>query len=237
MNLILLEEKDFIRSNVVELGGRRAKHVLTVLKSDVGESLRVGLVGGEVGSGAITEIDSTGSKIVLEVVLDEAPPAPLPVVLILALPRPKSLKKSLFNAISMGVKEIYLVNSWRVDKSYLSSPVLSPDFLRELSVLALEQARDTVLPRIIVKKRFKPFAEDEAPPLVEGGTAFVAHPVDAMPCPVQIPSPAVLAIGPEGGFIPYEIDLLRKIGFQAISMGPRILRVETAVSALLGRVG
>jgi len=45
-----------------------------------------------------------------------------------------------------------------------------------------------------------------------------------------------LAIGPEGGFIAEEIASLAKVGFQPVVLGPRILRVETAVAAILGRL-
>ena len=44
-----------------------------------------------------------------------------------------------------------------------------------------------------------------------------------------------LLIGPEGGFIPFELELFRECGFEFVGLGARILRVETAVVALLGQ--
>jgi len=45
-----------------------------------------------------------------------------------------------------------------------------------------------------------------------------------------------LVIGPEGGFIPAEVDLLSRSGCRPVNLGERILRVETAVAALTGRL-
>ncbi|QDR31016.1 RNA methyltransferase, partial [Pseudomonas aeruginosa] len=51
-----------------------------------------------------------------------------------------------------------------------------------------------------------------------------------------VEKPVTLAIGPEGGWIPYEVDKLREAGLHPVQLGERILRVETAVSALLARL-
>ena len=50
------------------------------------------------------------------------------------------------------------------------------------------------------------------------------------------PGPASVLIGPEGGFIPYEVEKLNEAGCGTVSMGPRILRVENAVAALVTRM-
>src|SRR5690606_18946807 len=108
--------------------------------------------------------------------------------------------------------------------------------IRANLLLGLEQARDTVLPRVCIEKRFKPFVEDHLPALVVGTTALVAHPGDFPSCPRALEGPVVLAIGPEGGWIPYEVDKLNAAGFQPVQLAERILRVETAVTALTARL-
>ncbi len=137
---------------------------------------------------------------------------------------------------TLGVKKLILLNSYRVEKSFWLSPVLSEESVREHFVLGLEQAKDTVLPEIEIQKRFKPFVEDELTSIAEGSEKILAHPVNAGACPVAINRPITLVIGPEGGFIPYEVEKLKEIGFTPVTNGPRILRVETAVTAFLSRL-
>ena len=55
-------------------------------------------------------------------------------------------------------------------------------------------------------------------------------------CPHLIDDACVLAIGPEGGFIPYEVEKLEEAGFDRIHLGSRILRVETAVTAIVSKL-
>lgn len=113
---------------------------------------------------------------------------------------------------------------------------MEPEAIREQLILGLEQARDTVLPEIVIEKRFKPFVEDRLPAMTEGTLGLIGHPGDYPACPRGLAEPVTLAIGPEGGWIPYEVDLLAKAGMQPVQLGARILRVETAVTALLARL-
>lgn len=228
MNLILLSDSDFIDPEHVRLTGRRLAHVTSVHRAAVGDSLVVGVAEGRIGTGVVTSID----PLELHVTLDRDPPPPLPLTLILALPRPKVLNRVIAGATSLGVKRIHLVNSWRVEKSYWKSPRLSQENLHLQSVLGLEQARDTVLPAIELHRLFRPFVESFTP----SGLALVAHPPAPRECPRSAGAEVTLAIGPEGGFIAQEVESLERAGFTPVSLGPRILRVETAVAALVSRL-
>lgn len=234
MNLILLFPEDFVAPDRVLLTGRRLRHVLEVHRAAVGQCLCVGEAGGRIGNGEVLRLDDDGLE--LAVVLDRESPPPLPVTLLLALPRPKVLKRVLLAATSLGVKRIVLMNGFRVEKSFWKSPALVGEALREPLILGLEQARDTVLPDVLLKPLFKPFVEDELPALSAGSTRLVAHPQTECPCPRGIAGSVTLAVGPEGGFIPYEIEKLQEAGFVPCALGERILRVETAVVTLLARL-
>ncbi|RRU76920.1 16S rRNA (uracil(1498)-N(3))-methyltransferase [Stutzerimonas xanthomarina] len=234
MNLLLLDTADFIADDRVLLRDRRLTHLQQVHRAEAGEQLRVGRVGGNMGSGQLLRLDAHEAE--LQVSFDQPPPAKLPVTLLLALPRPKMLRRVLQTVAAMGVPRLVLLNSYRVEKSFWQTPFLEPAAIHEQLILGLEQARDTVLPEIIIEKRFKPFVEDRLPQLAADTLGLVGHPGDFPHCPRAVTQPVTLAIGPEGGWIPYEVDKLAAAGLRPVQLGERILRVETAVSALLARL-
>lgn len=234
MNLLLLLPEDFLGERRVRLSGRRLAHVRDVHKLGEGDELRVGLLDGPKGSGRILRIDREALD--LDVDLFENPPPKLRLDLVLALPRPKVLNRVVAAAASLGVARIALVNAWKVEKSYWSSPRMEPANLRQQLILGLEQGRDTVLPELRVERLFRPFVEDVLPGWIAGSMALTAHPGAAEPCPRGVDGPCVLAIGPEGGWIDAERASLAAVGFHEVDLGPRILRVETALAALVGRL-
>lgn len=234
MNLLLLEDADFVTADTVVLRDRRLVHMQEVQRVEVGDQLRVGRIGGLMGSAQLLRLDSGEAELRIE--LDVAPPAKLPLTLLLALPRPKMLRRVFQTVATMGVPRLILLNSYRVEKSFWQTPFLEPAAIREQLILGLEQARDTVLPEVLIEKRFKPFVEDRLPALAQGTLGLVGHPGPWPPCPRNISGRVTLAIGPEGGWIPYEVEHLKNAGLEPVQLGERILRVETAVTALLARL-
>ncbi|HIP20340.1 MAG TPA: RsmE family RNA methyltransferase, partial [Sulfurimonas sp.] len=170
--------------------------------------------------------------------------------IILALPRPKVLRRLIMDMASLGVNKLIIVNGYRTQKSYWQSPLLNR--IDEFVFEGLQQAIDTVPLVVEFKKRFKPFVEDDLPALLvdkkaegEQSHAVIAHPyatqswktyLEAVKCKTSTKDtmPKVLCIGAEGGWIDYEVDLLCKHGCTSVSLGERILRTETVVTVLLG---
>ncbi len=233
MNLVLLFPGDFVAESRARLTGRRLEHVANIHRAAVGDTLTVGLENGRIGRGVIARLDDA---LELDVTLEQDPPPKLPLTLVLALPRPKVLNRVLAGATSMGVTRIVLINAWRVEKSYWKSPRLEEENLRQQRILGLEQARDTILPQLDLRRLFRPFVEDELPTIAHRTRKLVPHPKAATECSRHIQEPVTLVIGPEGGFIEQEIASLEQIGFEPVSLGPRILRVETAVAAVIARL-
>lgn len=234
MNLALLFDEDFVAPDRAALQGRRLEHIKSVLDVSIGDQLPVGRVNGLMGLGEVVKL--TDSEAELVVMLDKQPPAPLPLTLVLAMPRPKMFRRILQTSATLGIKDIWLINSYKVEKSFWQTPLLSDKNLREELTLGLEQAKDTGMPSVHIRKLFKPFVEDELPALLKDKQALVAHPGTSTACPTHLNRAAALCIGPEGGFTSYEVGKLEEAGCQSVHLGTRILRVETAVPVLVSRL-
>ena len=235
MNLLLLVPGDILDDGTALLTGRRHEHAREVLRVLAGETLRVGVRGGTCG---IADVVSEGTEgLRLRLMLDADPPPRAGVSIVLAIPRPKALRRVIPAVASLGVDRVVLVNAARVEKSYFDSKVLDPAYLDGLIDLGLEQARDTCPPRIEMRERFRPFVEDELDEWAGASVRLLPHPAARAAVPrVESNRPVTLAIGPDGGWVPFEVELLERCGFAPVSLGPRILRVEVAVSYLLGRI-
>lgn len=233
MNLILLEDADFIDSGTARLTGRRAQHLLTHVKVAPGKTCKAGRLNGPLGDGEITAVDD--QSVTLRFTPQSPPPAPALVTLLCALPRPKTFHKVVHTATVMGVKTMIFFETYKVDKSYWQSPMLTRDAIRDTVTESLEQGVDTVLPDIRLIRRFKPFVEDQLAAVAQGSPIWVAHPGKIAAAPAAA-GPLILVVGPEGGFTDYELNLLQAHGGLLYSLGPRILRTEFAVTALLARL-
>jgi len=234
MNVVLLEPHDYIAADRVRLSDRRAQHIRDIIDTEKNHILKVGNLNGLLGSGEILAIDAEAVE--LSVNLHRKPPPKLPLTIVLALPRPKMLRRILRTVAELGVRQLILVNTAKVEKSYWQTPALDAATVREYFIDGLQQSGDSVLPTLTLEKLFKPFVEDRLPALLESAVGIVAHPSASEACPVALQRECVLAIGPEGGFTRYEVDKLLQAGMRDAHLGARILRVENAVTTLVARL-
>jgi len=238
VNLIILEPGEVSDAGEVRLSGVRAAHLLDVLKVAPGQHVRVGLLDGPHGIGVVESL--RGGTVNLRCVFDaQAPPPPM-VDLLLALPRPKVMRRLWAQLAALGVGQIMLTNAARVERNYFDAHILGPDCYRPLLVEGLQQARDTRLPRVSIHRQLKVLVEDELDGAFATGRRLVADVAQTTPVGVAVGGRAderiLLAIGPEGGWNDFERQLFEAHGFQPVSMGPRTLRTDTACVALLALV-
>ncbi len=243
MNLLLFGPNELISGDTVYLQGRRSQHIIKVLGCRPGDTVRAGVINGPIGTGEIVAIRGQGRD--AEVVLRFSALAGVPehpaVDLILGLVRPIMLKRVLVQAASLGVGRIFLVNGNRVEKSFFNAKLLKDESYRSYLLEGLEQAKDTHLPRVSIHERFRPFVEDVIP-AVAGDYArmLVAHPeadADLMQtCGEGLKGRTLLAVGPEGGWVDFEVRKFVEYAFVPVSLGRRVLRTDTAVVALLAQL-
>jgi RsmE family RNA methyltransferase len=241
MNLVLLDAAEIDAGRrTARLSDRRAEHLRAILRAEPGRVVRVGVTDGRVGTATV--LQSGTSSVLLGLSLKSCAPEPPGVHLVLAVPRPKVLSRVLQAAAAMAVRRIDLVNAWRVEKAYFESPRLSPRSLRANVWLGAEQGRIPWLPTVEVHRYFVPFVEHQLPRLLAGAPTvrLVAHP-ESVDTIEQIaldsrPAPVVVAVGPEGGFIKAELESFVRAGFVSVSVSQRVLRVETAVAAVLSQL-
>jgi RsmE family RNA methyltransferase len=240
VNLLLLEPAEVRSDGTCVVSDRRACHLKDVLEVRPGQEVRVGVIDGGLGTGTVLSLD--GNTVTLTCTFDTIPARPS-VDLLLALPRPKVMRRLWAQVAALGVGQIILTNAERVERNYFDTHVLAPDIYRPLLVEGLEQARDTRLPLVSIHRRLKVLVEDDLDGLCASGVRLVAHPGSTLTFrtalgrdPACVPggqARALLAVGPEGGWTDFELRLLATHGFGAVGMGARTLRSDTACVALL----
>ncbi len=205
--------------------------------------MRVGLLDGPLGVGTVTDV--SGSAVFLHCAFEVAPPPRPCIDLLLAVPRPKVLRRLWAQLAALGVGQVILTNAAKVERNYFDTHILTPACYRPLLIEGLQQARDTWLPVVSIHRQLKVLVEDELDSLCPAGLRMVAHPGAARSVPEAVHASGtpdgsggalprrLLAVGPEGGWTDYEMDLLGAHGFVPVGMGGRTLRTDTACVALL----
>lgn len=238
MNLILLTPAEIDSARLAVLTDARSEHIRSVLRAGVSDFVRVGLLNGPRGTGRVVAMDP--ERVELECVFDAEPPPRPRVDLLLALPRPKVMKRLWAQLAALGVGRILLTNAARVERNYFDTHIIDPAFFTPLLIEGLQQAQDTRLPTVSIHRQIKPLIEDNLSDLSDAANRIVLHPGAPMPLRDAVrPSAAervLMAIGPEGGWVPFELDLLAAHGFRSVHLGSRTLRSDTACIAALSVV-
>ncbi len=239
MNLILVNSQDgkvsLASEELIELSGSQALHVQSVLKSKVGERLRLGLKNYGTAEAEVAAVEPN------RVVLKRLGPwreasRPTSPILVMALPRPKVFRRLLRHAVILGYKDIHFCHSYRVEKSYWSSPLLSDEGVNTEIDLGLELAQDVFTPKVTFHRYFKPFAEDTLSKWISSETLSIcAHPY-AKKWERGDKEISLLALGPEGGWIDFELKLFESLGVQILGFSQRILSCETALPFISGLI-
>jgi len=244
MNILILTDDDKMADGRYRLVDQRAIHIREILKLRAGDKIRIGLLCGPLGEGTIETISSREVILAINALASHPPNFNQPkTTLICALPRPQTLKKILLTSAMMGVRILHLIRAARVEKSYFHSPLLKPEKYGPFLLEGLSQTGLTCPPEVQIHTRFRGFLktiEDTCGGFQETDCLRLLPEKEA---PATLPAVyqshvknIAIAVGPEGGWLPYEIESMEDLGFRRFSLGPWTLRVEHAVTATLAQV-
>jgi RsmE family RNA methyltransferase len=230
---LLLVSPDEVVDGMCSFADRRAEHLRRVLRVKVGQVVRAGVIGGPLASAEVVSDD--GIAIAVRLGIGAPPAPPLPIDMIIAVPRPKAVSRVVETCAAFAVRSVTLTNAWRVDKSYLRSPRLDPSALAHAARLGAEQGATTHVPAVAVCDRLMAVLDARADNR-SAGLRLIAHPGAPPIETVASVFPDAIAVGPEGGWIERELATFVARGFVPCSFGAPIVRVEAAVVALLAQV-
>ncbi|MFO0685712.1 MAG: RsmE family RNA methyltransferase [Sandaracinus sp.] len=237
MNVVLLQASEVAPDGRARLTGPRAAHVTKVLALGVGQSFRIGVVDGPLGTAQL--LAAEGDALEIACTLEPSAPAPPAIDLVLALPRPKVLARLLSPIAQLGVRRLILTGAWKVERFYFDAHVLSPEHHLPELLEGLAQARDTRLPIVTIHRSIAYLLDHELDGLVGDAARVVVDPSGPAALEATLAGGRqerlALAIGPEGGFTGRELRHLEARGFVAASLGARILRSDVATIATLAR--
>ena len=238
MNIIILTENDFVENKIYKIFDDRFTHIKNILKSETGDIIEIGFLNSSIGTAKIFEIRE--NSILLEIInLREKIEIFPKIDLICALPRPQTLKKVLNTCATMGVRNLYLIRSEKVVKSYFDSPLLNEENYSKYLIEGLSQGKRTDIPKVSIHNKFKVFFENDFEEISNNLTCLLAHPNTEKylnKIPLDRSNNIILAIGPEGGWNDFEINLMEEKGFIKYKLSESILRVENAVTAALAQI-
>jgi len=240
MNIILADSEEITDQHIL-LTDHRAEHIVKVLRLTTGDTVKFGIINGGRGKARILQIKKKYPfSVDLYVDVFESQNSVPSIDLVLALPRPIMLKRVLSQMSALGVGKIYLIHANRVEKSFWKASIVAENEFRRYLLHGLEQAVDTLLPEIVLHRRFRPFIEDFIPTVRNRyGYHLLAHPGGQATLQQAINQKGgrvLLAVGPEGGWVSYEVQKFKEQGFTSCSIGERILKVDTAAIALHARI-
>jgi|SRR3954468_604451 len=224
---------DEVEGDRAALLGEHAAHLSKVLRAQVGQQFDVA-ANGSVRRGEITNVSAQRVEFLLHETLDAAPSGQREVTLLLSIFKFDRLEWALEKAVELGVSTIVPVIAQRTESHLASSAAKRVERWRRIARESSQQSRRNTEPEIAAPIKLQDavakqsgtrvlLSEHEAPERVSLKKIIDLHQTE----------PLTLAIGPEGGWTQEELDLFKKSGWLFASLGPTVLRVETATIAAL----
>ena len=239
----IAERWDEATANLV---GAQAEHLIRVLRVQPGVEADV-VAGGRVFHAVVAGFsdrpESGGPEVRFSLLAEVEAEAAMPVTLVMSIFKFDHMEWAIEKATELGVAAIVPVVARRTDKHLAQAAMKRVERWRRIAHEASQQSRRSDVPTISdpmkLAERVKAKSSLQRVVLAEQerGTTLRAYLGEAIRnAGAEMPE-LEMAIGPEGGWAPEEAALFDVSGWSAVSLGPRILRAETAAIAALAVVG
>ena len=219
---------DTIRGGQAEIRGDEARHLTRVLRVEPGQRFEIS---DNVGVYLAEVEEARGERVLFRVQepIDSTPP-PMCVTLCAALIKFDRFEWIIEKATELGVERIVPVDTTRTERGLFEASRKRSERWARIARESSQQSRRAYLPEILPAVRFEASLEIQSGVRIflEEGTA----PALLRILPDGLDSAAVL-LGPEGGWTDRERELAASAGWLAASLGPQVLRAETAAVASL----
>lgn len=225
-----------ITTDTAELAGNEAHHLLHVMRAKVGTELIVFDGQGAEFRAQIVEVRRTTVRLKILERLDADRELPLRITIGVALPKGDRQGWLVEKAVELGVARLVPLQTERGMAQPSDNAVAR---LRRRAIEACKQCGRNRIPEIAAAQSFESFIEDVS----HEGLRLLAQPQGEQSIrglaqgALQSATEVVLAVGPEGGFTNEEVAAAVATGWTTVDLGPRVLRVETAVLALVAAIG
>ena len=222
---------DAVRAGVAELRGDEARHLTRVLRVEVGQQFEIS----DNQSAFLAEItEARGDRVVLRVIEPlDAPAATVRITLCAALIKFDRFEWMIEKATELGVERIIPVEAARSEKGLFEASRKRSERWVRIARESSQQSRRVRIPEILPAVRFEKSLAEEADHRYFMDES--AAPALLRVVPAERPSVNRIAalIGPEGGWTASERQLATSAGWQPASLGPQVLRAETAAAAAI----
>ena len=226
-------QQALISGELIQLEETASHHLAKVLRMQAGRELI--LFNGTGGEFAAT-IHEVSKKYVSVTVAEHRPDnreSPLQLELAIGISRGERFEWVLQKATELGISKITPLITERTEvKTGSDRQEKMHDRWQHIIISACEQCQRNLLPELAAPKLFTDWL-----PTVNADLRFVLHHRDSKSLPSgEKPHSVSLLIGPEGGLSETEITLAQQHDFNALTLGPRVLRTETAPVAAISLV-
>jgi 16S rRNA (uracil1498-N3)-methyltransferase len=234
---------DTATSTTATLLGDQATHLARVLRATPGQVYDI-VANGFLHRAEITSVTARGNEDGYEVLFtlheELESESTLPLHLLLAVFKFDHMEWAIEKATELGIAKITPILARRTEKHLALAALKRSERWRRIALESSKQSRRTTIPEILHPTPLKPALEQETTTprrilLSETEQATTLTHALEIPSPATTPQKIThaLAIGPEGGWTPEEISLFTQHEWQSVTLGPRILRAETAAIAAI----